>query len=244
VAGFGLLLAGGWLLGRADDAWPDLRWTAPALSCWIMVLWRCRRQLHLNCDLRGETLYSRLGHGNQLTLLRGFLISATAGFLTISERLDGVLLAYLPAVLYTAAAIGDALDGFLARREQQITQLGARLDNELDALGLLIAPLLAVLTSKLHVSYLLVSIAYYLFQWGLYWRRLHNKPLYPLPPSRLRRHLAGWQMGLVATCLWPPIPGEVTRFLGILFMIPLLLGFVRDWLHVSGRRTSGLAAQA
>ena len=243
LLGFGTLFAAGLLVMLLSGAKLTLAWLLPALACWSVVLWRCRLQLHLNCDLSGQTHYSSLGHGNQLTLLRGFLISATAGFLTISQQLDAVLHAYIPAVLYTAAAIGDALDGYLARRQQQITQLGAELDNELDALGLVIAPLLAVLTDKLHASYLLVSIAYYVFHAGLIWRRKHNKPVFPLPPSRLRRQLAGWQMGLVATCLWPPVPGEISRVVGVLFMIPLLLGFARDWLYVSGRRTAAPAVE-
>lgn len=220
-----------------------LAWLLPALACWTLVLWRCQVQLHRNCDLNGDRHYSSLGHGNRLTLLRGFLISTTAGFLTISQQLNGTLFAYLPAVLYTAAAIGDALDGYVARRQGQITQLGAKLDNELDALGLVIAPLLAVLTDKLHSSYLLVSVAYYLFQLGIRWRRRHQKPVYALPPSRIRRQLAGWQMGLVATCLWPPIPGEITRIVGVLFMTPLLLGFARDWLYVSGRQPARPATE-
>lgn len=243
VSGGGLLLAGSWVLGQQNNTDLAISWLLPALACWVAVLWRAYRQLHLNCSLDGARFYAHLGHGNLLTLLRGFLIASTAGFLAISQRLDAGLFAYLPAVFYTGAAIGDALDGFLARRQQQITQLGARLDNELDALGLVIAPLLAVLIDKLHASYLLVSVAYYLFQLGMFWRRRRDKPLYPLPPSRLRRQLAGWQMGLVATCLWPPIPGEVTRILGVVFMTPLLLGFVRDWLHVSGRRATPPAAQ-
>lgn len=242
--GCGLLLSGAWLLGQYSPLWTATAWLLLSAACWILVSGRCWQLLHLNCSLDGAIHYPRLGHGNLLTLLRGFLVSASAGFLVYSQQLADSAMTYVPAVLYTAAAIGDALDGYLARREQQTTQLGAKLDNELDALGLLIAPLLAVAIGKLHGSYLLVSSAYYLFQLGRLWRRRHNKPLYPLPPSRLRRHLAGWQMGLVATCLWPPIPGDITRILGVIFMTPLLIGFVRDWLYVSGRRSTAAAALA
>jgi len=212
-----------------------LRWLAAALICWAFVLWQCHKRLHLNHGTVNGRLYTTLGHGNCVTLLRGLLIAATAGFLALTTIESTPWLLYVAAALYTMAAMGDWLDGQMARRQQQTTQLGTELDTALDALGLLIAPLLAVLYGKLHVSYLLVSIAYYLFQWGIHWRRRHSRPVYPLPPSQLRRHLAGLQMALVAFVLWPALPAGLTRALGLVLMIPLLLGFCRDWLHVSGR---------
>ncbi|MDX1267075.1 MAG: CDP-alcohol phosphatidyltransferase family protein, partial [Oceanisphaera sp.] len=160
---------------------------------------------------------------------------ATAGFLTILPLQASTGLLYLPAVLYTVAAALDGLDGFVARRQQQTTRLGTELDTALDAFGLLIAPLFAVFTGKLPVVYLLVSVAYYLFQWGIRWRRQRRRPVYALPPSQIRRYLAGAQMVLVALALWPPLPGALTQWVGLVLMIPLLIGFCRDWLHVSGR---------
>lgn len=219
---------GGWV--------SSLRWLPVALLCWCIVIWQCQRRLHLNYSTTDGRQYPRLGFGNQLTLLRGALIAATAGFLSLSTRQAGYLIPFLPALFYSLAAIGDWLDGHLARRLHQSTQLGKELDTVLDALGLLVAPLLAVLYGKLHVSYLLVSISYYLFQWGLYWRRQHQRPVLPLPPSRLRRYLAGIQMGFVAVTLWPPLPAELSRPLGLVFMLPVLLIFWIDWLSVSGRR--------
>lgn len=233
AAGVAFLLVMATALAAQENPTFALRWLALALLCWAFVAWQCGRRLHLNQNREDNTVYTTLGNGNRVTLVRGLLIAAAAGFLAV-RALDPVLL-FVPAILYTAAALGDALDGYLARRQHQVSRLGAELDTALDAMGLLIAPLLAVLYGKLHVSYLLVSIAYYLFQWGIHWRRSHHQPVYALPPSKLRRHLAGWQMGLVATALWPPIPGRITIILGTVFMLPLLFGFCRDWLHVSGR---------
>jgi CDP-diacylglycerol--glycerol-3-phosphate 3-phosphatidyltransferase len=203
------------------------------------VIWQCHRRLHRNRSTVDDMPHVTLGHGTHTTLLRGLLIAATAGFLVTIGTGARPLLPFVPAALYTAAALGDGLDGYLARRQQHTTQLGAELDTTLDALGLLVAPLLAVLYGKLHASYLLVSVAYYLFQWGIHWRVTHDRPVYPLPPSRLRRHLAGLQMAVVAAALWPPLPEALTRPLGVVFMLPLLIGFCRDWLHVSGMRGSG-----
>lgn len=221
---------------------PGLRWLLASLVCWACVVWQCRSRLHLNHGPVDLSVYRTLGQGNRLTLLRGLLIAATAGFLATPVQSDSpTVLVFLPALFYTLAVVGDWLDGRLARRQQHTTRLGSQLDTALDALGLLVAPLLAVLYAKLHVSYLLVSVAYYLFQWGLYWRRRHNRTVYPLPPSPLRRYLAGVQMGFVAVALWPPLPEEITSPLGVVIMLPLLIGFWIDWLHVSGRRRTGRA---
>ena len=238
VLGFGLLLSLALFLGVIENSLFSSRWLLLALPTWGFVLWQCHRRLHLNYNQLDNKEYSTLGPGNRITLLRGLLIAATAGFLATTGLEMTHLLLYLPAVLYTAAALGDSLDGYLARKYKQSTELGKELDTTLDALGLVIAPLLAVLYGKLYVSYLLVSVAYYLFQWGLWWRRRCNKPVHPLPPSRIRRLLAGYQMGLVATVLWPPLPAVLTRPVGVLFMLPMLAGFIRDWLIVSGRLTS------
>jgi len=235
VAGLVLLLAAA--LGFAVALGPGfaLGWVLAGLGCWGFVLWHCQKRLPRNRSAEDAAWLTTLGTATHVTLLRGLLIAATAGFLTTPLSSASPILLTIPAVLYTLAAIGDALDGYLARRLRQTTLLGAELDMVLDALGLLIAPLLAILTGKLHVSYLLVSLAYYAFQGGIHWRRRHDRPVYPLPPSRLRRQLAGWQMVVVAAALWPPLPAALTQPLGVLFMTPLLIGFCRDWLAVSGR---------
>lgn len=235
LLGIGLLATASLVLVVFEGPANALAWLLAGLACWGFVLWQCYQRLHLNCNTVSGRCFPALGHGNRITLLRGLLIAATAGFLALTSVDLGPWLLYIPAALYTAAALGDWLDGLLARRQQQTTRLGTELDTALDALGLLIAPLLAVLYGKLHISYLLVSSAYYLFQWGIGWRLRHGRPVFALPPSRVRRHLAGLQMALVAVALWPPLQADVTRFLGFALMIPLLLGFCRDWLHVSGR---------
>lgn len=235
LLGSGLLAVTAVLCSVFGEPALALRWLLAGLTCWVFVLWQCHQRLHLNHSKVNNLYYASLGHGNRITLLRGLLIAAAAGFLAIPPAELRPVLLYVVAALYTGAAMGDWLDGYMARRQQQTTELGRELDTALDALGLLIVPLIAVLNGKLHVSYLLVSIAYYLFQWGKCWRQHHGRAVYSLPPSELRRLLAGLQMALVAVALWPPLPGEMTRLLGIALMIPLLIGFCRDWLYVSGR---------
>lgn len=242
VSGAGLLAVCAPLLLVVGEPLTMARWLSGSLAAWVFVVWQCHKRLHLNHSPVEGDGFSRLGWANRITLLRGLLIGATAGFLVILPIDGPPVLRYLPATLYTLAALLDGLDGYIARRQQQTTRLGGELDTALDAFGLLIAPLLAVFTGKLPLIYLLVSLAYYLFQWGIRWRQRRDRPVYPLPPSQLRRYLAGAQMVLVALALWPPLPGAVSQALGIVLMIPLLLGFGRDWLHVSGRLGPGRAS--
>lgn len=235
LLGVGGLLAAALLLSLFNGPVTGGRWSVGGLAGWAFVLWQCHRRLSLNVGTHGNRPLAQLGAANRITLLRGWLIAATAGFLAILPLPTSAGLLYASAVLYSLAATLDWLDGYVARRLQQTTQLGAELDTVLDAFGLLIAPLVAVFTGKLPVVYLLVSVAYYLFRWGIHWRVQRGRPVYALPPSQLRRYMAGAQMVLVAFALWPPLPGSVSQWLGIALMIPLLLGFCRDWLHVSGR---------
>lgn len=233
--GAGVLLAGALVLGVIEGLATGGLWLLGSLAGWAFVQWQCHSRLHLNVSTIDDRSFTRLGMANRITLLRGLLIGETAGFLAILPVQASAGLLYVPALLYTLAAALDGLDGVVARRQQQTTRLGTELDTALDAFGLVIAPLFAVFTGKLPAVYLLVSVAYYLFQWGIRWRQQRGLPVYGLPPSQVRRYLAGAQMVLVALALWPPLPGAVTQWFGIALMIPLLLGFCRDWLHVSGR---------
>ena len=143
----------------------------------------------------------------------------------------------MPATLYTTAAVCDLVDGYLARRFGQESPLGARLDVILDALGLVVGPLAAVALGRLAPWYLLVGAAYYLFHLGLWLRRRRGLPtfLHRLKPNLYTRMYAGYQMGLVATVLFPVLEPPGTTIAATLFMIPPLARFVRDYLITTGR---------
>ena len=216
-----------------------MQWLLIADCLWFFVCWQLWQRAELNRPSEGAAPYPSLGWANRLTLLRGGLIALTGGFLFQPQAAG--FIAWIPGVLYTIAAILDRLDGFVARRSKQTSLLGSELDTAYDALGLLVAPLLAVGYGKVHWSFLLVSAAYYIFVWGLYWRRTHQLPAYPLLPSALRRTLAGFQMGFVALILLPCFYAPTTIAIGIAFMLPILFGFLVDWLVVSGRISSTTA---
>jgi CDP-diacylglycerol---glycerol-3-phosphate 3-phosphatidyltransferase len=177
----------------------------------------------------------RLGAATVLTLVRGWLVAALAGFVLVPPQVGGW--AWVPAVFYTTAAVCDLVDGYVARKLRQESTLGARLDVIMDALGLVLGPLAAVALGRLPPWYLLVGAAYYFFHVGLWWRRRRGIPIYleRLKPNLHTRMYAGYQMGLVATALFPVLGPPGTSIAAFFFMVPNLAMFARDYLVTTGR---------
>ena len=222
--------------GFFSNIWPPqetLQWLMQSGLIWLLLIYRTTKLLDLNRPSKQQNHYPNLGWANRLTLIRGLLIAITGGFIFQNGLSDKILL--IPALSYFFAAIIDRVDGYIARLTKHESLLGTALDIESDALGLLIAPLLAIRIGQIHWSYLSVSLAYYLFQLGLYSRSKNNKPVYQLPSNMSRRAVAGFQMGFLAVVLWPILAPPATIIAGIAFMIPLLIGFILDWFTISGR---------
>ncbi|WP_224447049.1 CDP-alcohol phosphatidyltransferase family protein [Haloprofundus salilacus] len=210
---------GAWLLVAAAVLALELGWAVHRLD-------RNRRT--------GETLLARFGTGNLVTLGRGVLLAWVAAFAVV-DWTDIAALLWIPGVLYGTAAALDAVDGALARRTDRVTELGASLDLEYDALGVLVACSVGVAAGLLPVWYLSVGLARYMFGLARSLRRRRGAPVYDLPQRVSRRLLAGLQMAFLAVAL-SPVPGQRARTVGaVAFGGTLLLGFVRDWLYVSGR---------
>lgn len=189
--------------------------------------------LNLPAVLSGANLHKLWGTANLMTLARGVLIALLAGFLLAPEPAGPA--GWLPPLLYTLCAVLDLLDGWWARRTDAQTRMGALLDVELDALGILLALALAIQYRRLPPAFLVVGLARYLFAAALAVRRRAGLPVVELPPSYLRRRLAGFQMGVLAVLLWPIAAPPATTLGQALIGAPLLAGFVRDWLLATGR---------
>jgi CDP-diacylglycerol--glycerol-3-phosphate 3-phosphatidyltransferase len=214
--------------------WPNmLRWlllSGLALGYGLWILWR---DLPLNHRSGESLLFSTLGWGNHLSMLRGLIIGLLSGFLFSPTPVTP--LAWLIALLYTVASIADWLDGYVARKTNHVSELGQRLDMEFDAMGIAVVSLLAIGYGQLPPWFLSVALARYLFLFGLWWRRRAHRPVYTLPPSVHRRIMAGMMMGLMTVILWPIVPAAMATIAGFIIAIPVLLGFCRDWLFASGR---------
>ncbi len=235
-----LFAALGFSLLAACYAALRLGWEAKYAALWLIlpslaVVYQLTILLYnLPANVRlGETQpLPNLGWGNRLTLVRGFLAAGVMGFLLL-PRPEGWL-AWLPGILYTLSCAADFFDGYAARMTNHATRLGEVLDMSFDGIGVLAASLLAVQYGQAPAWYVLVGLARYLFLGGLWLRKRLNKPIYELPPSLSRRIFAGLQMGFLAILLWPLFSPPGTHIAAALFGLPLLFGFGRDWLYVSG----------
>ena len=182
--------------------------------------------------------FSTLGAANWITLLRAGAVVLLAGLLPGAlPGGDGLPeeLVWVPGLVYLGIALADLLDGLVARSQNRVTELGKRLDIDIDAAGLLSASLLAVGLGRLPAVYLLVGLAYYPFIFGIRLRQKRGLPVVALRPRPYARIIAGLQMGLVGMALLPVFKPAFTSVAAWLFMTPLLAGFLRDWLVVSCR---------
>lgn len=227
-----LLGLGYWFLRVHWSPAHALRWLTLAALLFAYLLWMLRSLLNHNHRQGEDLLLPTFGPGNALSLLRGALIVLIAGFL-FSPRPTGVL-AWLPAALYVLSDFTDFFDGYLARVSDHATRLGETLDVNLDALGVLVVTLLAYQYGTLPFWYLPVGFARYLFLFGLWLRRRRGQPVYELRPSVARRGFAGLQMGFITVMLFPVISPPASTIGAALFMTPFLVGFLYDWLSVSG----------
>lgn len=241
----GLILFSPWLFAVVLNL-PLLRrqsimvWTLlPGLAVAAHVQHQLSRHLGGNHRLGEEgRLYPTLGAANWISLFRAGAIVSLAGLLPMTLLPGHGLpngLSWAPGLVYLGIALADLLDGLVARRQKRETELGKRLDVTTDAAGLLVASLLAVNLGRLPAAYLLVGLAYYPFIFGIWLRQKRRQPLVALQPRPYARIIAGFQMGLVGMALLPILHPTFTVVAAYIFMMPLLVGFLRDWLVVSCR---------
>lgn len=228
-----LLVTGACGIAVATELPVAARWSVPTLCVVAFELWFLRQHLDTNHTEGTEARrYDTLGVANVVTLARGAVFAAVAGFAAVEPT---PALAWLPALLYGTGCALDWMDGLVARCTGRTTVLGAKLDMAFDTLGFLVAPWVAVLWGRLPVWYLSLSFARYLFKAGRGLRRRRGKPVGELPPSAVRRPLAGLQMAFITVALAPVLPLETVELLAAVVLLPSLLVFARDYLVVAGR---------
>lgn len=184
----------------------------------------------------------RNGHGREperitiatrVTIGRAGVIALLGGFLFVEPTMEPI--GWVPAGLFAAAALSDAVDGRIARITDSVTELGDRLDTEVDALTVLVGATMAVGYGNAPVAFLAVGLARYAFVVGIALRRVRGRPVYRLDSSQPRRLLGALAMAAVWIALLP-IPGPTVSWaITTVVLLPFSLNFLRDWLVVSGR---------
>jgi CDP-diacylglycerol--glycerol-3-phosphate 3-phosphatidyltransferase len=226
-----------WAWGPRDA----LVWLVPAalLAVYLFAsLWK-RLDTNRPAETGAAGLYPTLGLANGITISRAILITGLAGFMFAPPGPGW--LAWAPGVLYLAAAAMDFMDGYAARVTRRTTRLGETLDMEWDSIAALVGTAVLVNYGQAPLAYLLVGVARYWFLAGLWIHRRRGYPVQPdLPPNRFRRPLAGVQMGFIGVALLPVFGPPSTWVAAILFMIPHQVGFVYDFLVITGRGKSAV----
>jgi phosphatidylglycerophosphate synthase len=162
------------------------------------------------------------GAANQVTLARATL-GVTA---LVAAGASGPQLVVLVAIGAVALAL-DGLDGYLARRNNTVSVLGARFDMEVDAFLILV---LSVLVCRsLGPWVLAIGLMRYAFVAAMFvMPRLRAQ----LPFSRARKVVAAMQGGLLVAAAAPIWPYAVAVAFAAVALVALAWSFGRDvwWL--------------
>lgn len=216
----------------AWSASPSLQFFAGVIAVLLFELLMLYRIIITHSSERTASNTEQFTLASWLTILRGAMLPLLGGFILIEPT--GTFI-WAPAVLFAVAAGLDLVDGAVARATETVTDLGGKLDGGTDGIVVLVGSIAAVSQHAAPLLFLLVGCALYIFNTGKWYRRYHDRPVYELPQSQLRRVLGATIMALIFISLLPIVPTEYTRIAALVFMIPFLLNFTRDWLTVSGR---------
>ena len=223
------------LVLRADwSAVFALRWLIGSMIVLVYLYGSLLRYLPKNRlkSTADAPLLQSFGLANGITITRSVLVAWMTGFL-FGPWPNGYL-AWAPGLLFLAMVLMDYLDGIAARAAGRITHLGEQLDMDWDCIGVLFAAILLARYGQVPALYVLVGLARYLYLFGLWLHTRQGRVVSELPASRYRRILGGMQMGFIAAALLPIFAPSFTQIAAVLFMIPVLLSFVRDFLSVTG----------
>ena len=167
----------------------------------------------------------RLGPASWVTLARAALALGVASL--VAESFAHPTSVALLVTLSAVALALDAVDGPVARRTGTVTDLGARLDGEVDAFLILVLSVYVARTSGAWV--LAIGAARYVFLAGellLPWMRA------PLPPRRWRRVVAAIQGIVLTVAAAGVLPERLTQvlLLAALVLLAASMGECAWWL--------------
>jgi len=186
---------------------------------------------------RVESLHrhARFGLANGITLVRLAGTSLYAGLAAeLARDLPVTSTMLWGFAVFAALLLGlDGADGYLARRQGLASDFGARFDQEVDTLLLLLLSVLAFLLGKAGAWVLLIGTMRYLFvAAGRLWPPLRA----PLPPSLRRSAICAVQGAVLLMLLTPTLAPPVSAWLAGGALLLLAWSFGVDVVWLAGQR--------
>ena len=179
------------------------------------------------------------GPANRVTLTRATLVGGVTALIAqqIADELAGLLgsparTAVLLGLASVALAL-DLVDGWVARRTDTVSELGARFDMELDALLILVLSVLVCRTLGYWV--LALGLMRYLF---IAAGRLFPYLTAPLPHSRARKVVAAVQGVVLVVAAAPFVPRPLAAVAVAVALATLVWSFGRDALWLVRHRAA------
>ncbi|SIQ93755.1 Phosphatidylglycerophosphate synthase [Rhizobium sp. RU35A] len=179
--------------------------------------------------------HARFGFANLVTSLRAGIVSLVGATVLFSHsfgaaHFDSLIWWTVAAVLFALAL--DGVDGYLARRYRQQSELGARFDMEVDALLILILSIGATVLGKAGLWVVLIGLMRYAFvmaQWFL--PKLRGE----LAPSFRRKAVCVVQVAVLCLVLVPQVVPPVSTAMAAIALAALLYSFGVDGIALMRR---------
>lgn len=170
--------------------------------------------------------HASFGPANTVTAVRAAMVSLVAAAVLFAEmhRADAVLHWGLAGLAGVALAL-DGVDGYLARRFRQESELGARFDMEVDAFLILCLSAAAWHLGKAGPWVLLIGLMRYGFVLAQY---AEPRLAAPLPPSFRRKLVCVVQVAALCMLLLPVITVPLSVWIAALALAALTWSFAVD----------------
>ena len=160
---------------------------------------------------------------DRVTLVRAVLVSGCATVVVLSLLGDAPMRSWPLVLLAAPALLLDAVDGFVARRTDTVSEQGARFDMEVDAALLMVLSVPAAVAVGPWV--LGIGVMRYAFAAASWWRPALRQRL---NFSSFRRIVAGIQGVVLVVALAPAVPLPVAMLATAVALALLAVSFGRD----------------
>lgn len=196
-----------------------------AAGIWTGIWWGVVMFVTIRVPERVEA--TRITLASWITIIRGGITGAFIGILAAGNPSSSTGL--IVATLFAVVGLLDLVDGYVARATDAVTDVGARLDTEADALLVLTGSIFVVWIGVAPVLFLAVGFARYLYVAGLWVRNYLGWEIY----NETNRQLNRICFVMVLLAIWIGLLlGSENQVVSSMFLIVagvFLVNFVRSW---------------